>query len=77
MACNNPDTPLLRDAAYPVWLDTGPEAIAGSTRMKAGSAQRAALTLLGTVCPARPVFGAVRLGRPAARAAWRNHSGGP
>jgi N-acetylmuramic acid 6-phosphate etherase len=45
---NNHDTPLLREADCPIWLDTGPEAIAGSTRMKAGTAQRAALTLLSS-----------------------------
>jgi N-acetylmuramic acid 6-phosphate etherase len=46
---NNRDAPLLREADCPVCLDTGPEAIAGSTRMKAGTAQRAALTLLSSV----------------------------
>jgi N-acetylmuramic acid 6-phosphate etherase len=45
---NNRGAPLLREADCPVWLDTGPEAIAGSTRMKAGTAQRAALTLLSS-----------------------------
>jgi N-acetylmuramic acid 6-phosphate etherase len=46
---NNRDAPLLRDAAHPVLLDTGPEVIAGSTRMKAGTAQKAALNLLSTL----------------------------
>jgi len=32
-----------------VWLDTGAEPIAGSTRMKAGTAQRVALTLLSSL----------------------------
>jgi N-acetylmuramic acid 6-phosphate etherase len=45
---NNRDAPLLLEADCPVWLDTGPEAIAGSTRMKAGTAQRAALTVLSS-----------------------------
>src|SRR5690349_4445750 len=40
---NNRDTPVLNEADHPVWLDTGPEPIAGSTRMKAGTAQRIAL----------------------------------
>ena len=53
---NNRDTPLLLDAAYPVWLDTGPEPIAGSTRMKAGTAQRIALNLLSSLVM-------IRLGR--------------
>lgn len=46
---NNRDTPLLAEADCPIRLDTGPEAIAGSTRMKAGTAQRVALTVLSSV----------------------------
>jgi len=46
---NNPRTPLLDEAEHPVWLDTGAEPIAGSTRMKAGTAQRVALTLLSSL----------------------------
>src|SRR5262252_10897411 len=46
---NNKDTPLLAEADHPVWLDTGPEPIAGSTRMKAGTAQRIALNLLSSL----------------------------
>jgi N-acetylmuramic acid 6-phosphate etherase len=46
---NNPDTPLLLDADHPIYLDSGPEPIAGSTRMKAGTAQRTALILLSSL----------------------------
>src|SRR5262245_20808369 len=46
---NNRDTPILEEADYPIWLDTGPEPIAGSTRMKAGTAQRIALNLLSSL----------------------------
>src|SRR3954454_5281595 len=53
---NNPDTPLLNEADHPVCLDTGAEPIAGSTRMKAGTAQRVALTLLTSLVM-------IRLGR--------------
>jgi N-acetylmuramic acid 6-phosphate etherase len=53
---NNRDTPLLIEAEHPVWLDTGAETIAGSTRMKAGTAQRVALTLLSSLVM-------IRLGR--------------
>ena len=53
---NNPNTPLLDEADHPVWLDTGAEAIAGSTRMKAGTAQRVALTMLSSLVM-------IRLGR--------------
>jgi N-acetylmuramic acid 6-phosphate etherase len=46
---NNAGTPLLAEAEHAVLLDTGPEPIAGSTRMKAGTAQRVALTLLSSL----------------------------
>jgi N-acetylmuramic acid 6-phosphate etherase len=45
---NNPGTPLLDTADFALVLDTGSEAIAGSTRMKAGTAQKIALNLLST-----------------------------
>ena len=53
---NNRNTPLLAEAAHPIWLDTGPEPIAGSTRMKAGTAQRIALNSLSSLVM-------IRLGR--------------
>jgi N-acetylmuramic acid 6-phosphate etherase len=53
---NNRDAPLLREAEHAVLLDTGPEAIAGSTRMKAGTAQKVALNLFSTLLM-------IRLGR--------------
>ena len=45
---NNEAAPLLRAADHAILLDTGAETIAGSTRMKAGTAQKAALNLLST-----------------------------
>ncbi|TFI60070.1 N-acetylmuramic acid 6-phosphate etherase [Sphingomonas parva] len=45
---SNSDTPLLEAAAHPILVDTGPEVVAGSTRMKAGTAQKIALNLLST-----------------------------
>ena len=53
---NNTNTPLLELAEQPIWLDTGAEPIAGSTRMKAGTAQRIALNLLSSLVM-------IRLGR--------------
>jgi N-acetylmuramic acid 6-phosphate etherase len=53
---NNPDTPILREADHGILLDTGPEGIAGSTRMKAGTAQKVALNLLSSLVM-------IRLGR--------------
>ena len=46
---NNRGTALLEEADHPIWLDTGSEPIAGSTRMKAGTAQRIALTLFSSL----------------------------
>jgi|SRR5262245_3778487 len=46
---NNHGTPILTEADHPIFLDTGPEPIAGSTRMKAGTAQRIVLNLLSTL----------------------------
>jgi N-acetylmuramic acid 6-phosphate etherase len=53
---NNQSTPILNEADCPIWLDTGAEPIAGSTRMKAGTAQRVLLNLLSTLVM-------IRLGR--------------
>jgi len=46
---NNPDTPLLSEAEHAIFLDTGAEPIAGSTRMNAGTAQRITMSLLSTL----------------------------
>ena len=40
---NNPDAPLTEQAEIGILLDTGAEVISGSTRLKAGSAQKMAL----------------------------------
>jgi Predicted sugar phosphate isomerase len=45
---SNSGTPLLTAAEHAILIDTGSEAVAGSTRMKAGTAQKAALNLLST-----------------------------
>ena len=45
---NNPGTALLTSATYPVLVETGRELIAGSTRMKAGTAQKVVLNLIST-----------------------------
>lgn len=53
---NNRRTPLLDEADCAIPLDTGSEPIAGSTRMKAGTAQRVTLNLLSSLVM-------IRLGR--------------
>lgn len=45
---NNPDTSLLASAKFPILLETGRELIAGSTRMKAGTAQKVVLNLISS-----------------------------
>ena len=45
---NNPDTELLKAAQVAVFLDSGPEVLAGSTRLAAGSSQKIALNSLST-----------------------------
>lgn len=45
---NNGGTPLLTAAHVGVLLDTGPEVLAGSTRLAAGTAQKVALNALST-----------------------------
>src|SRR5262249_30054676 len=42
-------TPILKEADHAIWLDTGAEPIAGSTRMKAGTAQRITLNVFSSV----------------------------
>jgi N-acetylmuramic acid 6-phosphate etherase len=49
----NAGSPLLADADVAVLLDTGPEVISGSTRMGAGTAQKAALNMLSTLIGVR------------------------
>ena len=53
---SNAKSPLVRQAKIGIVVATGPEAIAGSTRLKAGTAQKMVLNLLSTTSM-------VRLGR--------------
>jgi N-acetylmuramic acid 6-phosphate etherase len=53
---NNPGAPLLDAARHRILVDTGSEVIAGSTRMKAGTAHKIVLNLFSTAVM-------VRLGR--------------
>ncbi|MEX0623193.1 N-acetylmuramic acid 6-phosphate etherase [Saccharospirillum sp.] len=45
---NNPGSPLLEEAEVSILVDTGAEVISGSTRMKAGSAQKIVLNMIST-----------------------------
>ena len=46
---NNKNAQLLKVAKHPIFLDTGPEVIAGSTRMSAGTAQKICLNIISTL----------------------------
>lgn len=52
----NPDAPLLAAADFPIACVVGPEFVTGSTRMKAGTAQKLILNMISTAVM-------VRLGR--------------
>lgn len=49
----NANTPLLDEADVAILLATGPEVISGSTRMAAGTAQKAALNMISTLVGVR------------------------
>ncbi|MBC7888747.1 MAG: N-acetylmuramic acid 6-phosphate etherase [Ferruginibacter sp.] len=44
----NPGSTIAKEVDYPVELTTGPEFVTGSTRMKAGTAQKMALNMIST-----------------------------
>lgn len=44
----NPDAPVAKYADFPIEVITGPEFVTGSTRMKAGTAQKLALNMIST-----------------------------
>ena len=50
---NSPGAPLLSAAEHPILLPTGPEPIAGSTRLGAGTAQKVALNLFSSLVMTR------------------------
>lgn len=49
----NPGSPITQSVDYPIVAVVGPEAIAGSTRMKAGTAQKLILNMISTVAMIR------------------------
>ncbi|TNC51233.1 N-acetylmuramic acid 6-phosphate etherase [Rubellimicrobium rubrum] len=46
--CNSPGAPLTSACEFGITVDTGPELLAGSTRMKAGTAQKVVLNMIST-----------------------------
>lgn len=47
LACNK-NTPIFAAADYEIYVDVGPEIVTGSTRMKAGTAQKLVLNMIST-----------------------------
>lgn len=52
VACN-PDTEIGRKAQLPIQLDCGPEVLTGSTRLKAGTAQKMVCNMISTATMVR------------------------
>jgi N-acetylmuramic acid 6-phosphate etherase len=50
---NNPDAPVATEAHVGITLDTGPEVISGSTRLKAGTSQKIALNTFSSALMVR------------------------
>ncbi|MCA3251723.1 MAG: N-acetylmuramic acid 6-phosphate etherase [Pseudomonadota bacterium] len=70
---NNPGAPLAAAARLGILLDTGPEAISGSTRLKAGTAQKIALNSFSSSVMVRlhKIYGALMVDLRAASARLR------
>lgn len=47
--CNNANTPIVNSADFGLCAETGSECVAGSTRMKAGTAQKVTLNIFSTM----------------------------
>lgn len=52
LSCNL-ETPLSDEAEYPIEVPVGPEVLAGSTRLKAGTAQKLVLNMISTIVMVR------------------------
>lgn len=74
---NNPGTPMLSAAEHAVLLDTGSEPVCGSTRMKAGTAQKVALNMFSTTLMVRlgGVYKGLMVGMQATNAKLRVRAG--
>lgn len=46
---NNPNSPISELARFPIEIITGPEVLTGSTRLKAGTAQKLVLNMISTI----------------------------
>lgn len=74
---NNGETPMLAAAEHAIFLDTGSEPVCGSTRMKAGTAQKVALNMFSTALMIRlgGVYKGMMVGMQATNAKLRVRAG--
>lgn len=71
--CNNPNSPMVELADVAIVVCTGPEVLTGSTRMKAGTAQKMVLNMISTAAMVRlgKVYGNLMVDvRPLNRKLW-------
>lgn len=73
---STPGTPLARDPDIPIVVETGPEVIFGSTRMKAGTAQKLVLNTIstGVMIQLGRVYSNLMIEMPATNAKLRSRS---
>jgi N-acetylmuramic acid 6-phosphate etherase len=73
---NNAGAPILGACSHPILAETGEEVIAGSTRMKAGTAQKVILNLLSSLIMVRlgRVYGGLMVDMRATNAKLRRRS---
>ena len=71
-----PDSPLAREADIPIVVETGPEVIMGSSRMKSGTAQKLVLNALSTGVMIRlgRVYSNLMIDMPATNEKLRNRA---
>lgn len=50
---SNPNSTISRDVDHPIEIDSGPELLAGSTRLKSGTAQKLVLNMISTITMVR------------------------
>lgn len=50
---SNPDSQISKDVEHPLEIDSGPELLAGSTRLKSGTAQKLVLNMISTITMVR------------------------
>jgi N-acetylmuramic acid 6-phosphate etherase len=74
---NNKDTPMLEAAEHAILLETGSEPVCGSTRMKAGTAQKVALNMFSTALMVKlgGVYKGLMVGMQATNAKLRVRAG--